>query len=310
MIGDVVRAWRALGAETDDERRAIARLLGFDLRADEVVTTAARPPMSPPTASVPTPRVEAPRVEAAADPEAIPLELVTFPPVRDDDPRLPLDGLDRPTAAVAAPLESLFAAGWSRTIAAKLTARAAATGAIDVARLIDRFAHRRPVLALPRQQRLITATEIVIVVDQRGTLAWFEPDVAALVAQINAVTPAHVSVVPSAGAPTLIAANVEAVTNDDDDDDPPAAVRLAEHGRLIAITDLGLGSPWTRADLRRADAWATLATELAARGSTLVIVTPVDPAALPSQVTRAAACVHWDRATGPALVHRLVKALG
>jgi hypothetical protein len=308
-MGDVVRAWRMLGARTDDERRAIARLLGFDLRPPGPL-----PEQPPPTRRAsPTPAVAGDPI-AAGPPEvttgeAVRLDLVPFSDVHVNPVELPADGLPRPTVAPPAVIEPLFAPSWSRAIASTLTARPAAAGPIDVDRTVELLARRQPVRWLPRRSRLVTATEVVVVIDTRATLGWFRDDAAWLCDRLDAVSRATVGVVEADGAPVVARSTASGAPPDDrGDDEPwPEAIRIGAHGRVVALTDLGLGSPWVRGDPARAEAWAALAIALRAREASLVIVTPVPIERIPHRLARLAPCIYWDRSTRPAAVHRAIR---
>jgi hypothetical protein len=302
-IGDVIRAWRALDAQTDDERREIARLLGFELRdaapgvpmqIDDGGPAATPPPEKPAIAYEPRePRKETEEV-------AVPLELVPFTNVHDERRPLPPKGIERPSAMRPRPLDSLFAAGWARAIAGTLTARIAPLGALDIPRTIDLLVQRRPIRRLPRRKRLVSATEIVVVIDRRGTIAWFRDDADQLIEKLNGVTRSPVGVTISDGIPALSSAAAA----------DRAGVRIGPCGRVIAITDLGHGSStWTIGDSQRAEAWLDFALQLRGRDASLAIVTPVPMERVPSRLQRAAACVHWDGRTRPGLVHKLVKGM-
>jgi hypothetical protein len=336
-LGDVIRAWRLLGAVTEDERRAIAQTLGFDLRS--AAPTPAQPRKPPSVAPEPEPHGGT-AMPPAAPPvveEPQPSDLVPFTDVQINPIALPDEGLPLPVAVEPAALEPLFEPSWSRAIASTLTEHTAPVGAIDLERTIDLLARRLPIARLPRHSRLVSATEVVVVIDTRATLAWFRDDAALLVERLDAVTRAAVTVVESDGAPVLASAmsntdpgarsrarsaggratatgrsdgdGADEDAADSDDGPAPDLVRIGAHGRVIALTDLGLGSPWTRGDPARADAWAELALALRARGASLAIVTPVPADRIPWHLSRLAPCIYWDRSTRPGLVHRLMKAL-
>ena len=329
-LGDVIRAWRLLGAVTEDERRAIARSLGFDLRP--VTPAPVQPRKPPPVPPRPDPRDGAPAPPAMPSivEEPQPSDLIPFTDVQVNPIALPDKGLPLPVAVEPATLEPLFEPSWSRAIASTLTEHTAPVGPIDLERTIDLLARRLPITRLPRRDRLVSATEVVVVIDTRATLAWFRDDAALLVERLDAVTRAAVTLVESDGAPVLAsamsntdpaarraAADRASTDGDDDDDDAddidavaaPDRIRIGAHGRVIALTDLGLGSPWTGGDPARANAWADLALALRARGASLAIVTPVPADRIPPQLSRLAPCIYWDRSTRPGLVHRLIKAL-
>ena len=320
-LGDVIRAWRLLGATTDDERGAIARTLGFDLR--DATPTPTQRPRPQPIEDDERPAEPVAR-DLAAPPGAEqpqPIELVPFTDVEMNPMALPAQGLPRPVAVAPAVLEPLFAAAWSRAIASTLTEHSAPVGPLDIERTIDLLARRLPIRKLPRRNRLVSATEVAVVIDTRGTLAWFRDDADLLIARLDAVTRAAVGVVDSDGAPVLAsamgasdAAGVIARSSADPDDDdaadepPRDQVRIGAHGRVIGLTDLGLGSSWMPGDPGRAEAWIELAIALRARGASLAIVTPVPVGRIPPRLARLAPCIYWDRSTRPGTVHRLVKA--
>ena len=306
-IGDVIRAWRSLGASTDDERRAVARLLGFDLR-EAIATRPALPPTSPPRPPAPhfgssstTQRSNTSSVDTGDE-----IELVEFPGARDDATPLPSTGLARPTHVVPRPLDPLFAAPWLRVIASTLTARTAELGAVDVRGAIDLVVRRIPMAKIPRRPRLVSATEIVVWIDGVGTISWFRDDANQLIEKLNAVTRAPVRVVRSSGAPTI--ATARAI--DDGDETELSAVRVGDGARVIGVSDLGHGSPWSRGDASRVRGWIEAARRLRAQGATLVIVAPVPPAQVPPVLRRMAPCVYWDGMSRPASIHRLIKELG
>lgn len=291
-IGDVIRAWRELGATTDEERRAIAQLLGYDLRGSTATKTAetdmrvVRP--VPGTTQRDTIKLEPP---PTSDAKAIPLELVPYPDAEHDVAALPSRKLARPESVVATPVESLFAANWKRSICASLCARRRPYGAIDLGRTIDLFARRLPVRFI-RRDRLVSASEIAVVIDRKGVIAWFRLDTDQLIEQLNGVTRAPVTVMTNDGPPDL---------GEDD------TLRIGAGGRVIAITDLGCASPWAPANRPRVDAWVVHALALRARGASLVVVTPVPPDRVPQDVARVATCIYWDGRTRAGAVHREIK---
>jgi hypothetical protein len=248
------------------------------------------------------------------DGEAVPIEIVPFTDVEPNPVYLGSERLPSPVAGdrTATVLEPLFPGGWSRAITCALAARPAEVGALDVERLIDLVVLRQPIRRLPRRERLISATEVVVAIDTRGTLAWFRADAEHLVQRLDAATRAAVTVIETDGAPVL-AATTEAPRAArrrrllEDEEPEREQIRIGADGRVIALTDLGLGSSWTSGDPGRARAWIELAVALRARGASLAVVTPVPAERIPPQLARLAACVYWDRATRPGQVHRLIK---
>jgi hypothetical protein len=162
---------------------------------------------------------------------------------------------------------------------------------------------------MPRRARLISATEIVIVIDSSGSLSWFDDDVRDLVRRIDSVTRAKVSVVTASGAPATSPVVAEPSSLASLDDDERAAIRVSPGSRVIALTDLGLAFPWKTSDLRHLEAWIDVAVSLRRREASLVVVTPLHPRRMPRRLSQYAACVSWDRATRPGTLRRQIKAL-
>lgn len=305
-LADVLGAFHRLRPDGDDARRAIARLLGFDLLPHA-------PARVPPPPTAPTPVDAAARAAPAVDPPLAPsasaragdpVALVPLDDVRDDDPALPAP-LARPVARAARPVDPLFAPTWSRAITGRLVSRVAPVGALDLDRLVDAVARRVTLRALPRRRRLVSASEVTVVIDTAEAMAWFRDDAESLAAATRALSRAPVAVTYSEGAPALAAPG----DPDDEDASDGAHVAVGPGGRVLALTDLGLASPWAPPDPASLRAWSDLAAALRARGASLVVVTPVAPARIPAPFRRAVPCLHWDRATPPGLAHRLVKAL-
>lgn len=304
-IGDVIRAWRELGATTEVERREIARLLSFDLREpkaptlDPVIISATGTVAGTSTAAaVSAPPEHRPPVNG----DATPLDLIPFPEIVDPPVRFPATRVLPPTVVSPAPLESLFSPSWTRAIASSLTSRMALVGAIDMPHVVALMSQRTPVRSFPRLPRRVSATEVVAAIDGTATMSWFRDDVDQLIARLDAVTRAPVTVVRCAGAPELAY-----VTGGESDDDAMNLVRIHAGGRVVGLSDLGFGSAWSTCDVRRARAWHAFGEQLLARGASLVIVTPTPLDRIPEDVRRGLRCVYWDRSTRPAFVHRLLR---
>ena len=326
-LGDVLRAFRALGATSDDDRRAIARLLGYDLTTaaagpSTAAPVIAAPVVAPPPVAKPAPTAPAATIEA----DAPATELIRLPDIETNPVALPAP-IARPVAAPPAPplVEPLLAPAWAPAILARLGARMAPRGAIDLERMLPRIARRAPVRALPRRLRLVTAPRIAVVLDVSGVMHWLADDQAELVARLRATLRAPIDVVTADG-PPIVAEPGAAGTGDPDSDDGPdvgsaefdaadsdggARPRLrVEHGtRVLAVTDLGAGSIWLAPPPGRILAWRGFAQALHAQGASLIVLTPVPAAQRPPELG-ALRCVHWDRRTRPSQVHALARQLG
>jgi hypothetical protein len=342
-LGAVLRAFRELGASTDDERRGIARLLGYDLTAEAAPILEPPAPPPPPSRGEPAPVPELARSSPPpSDPAAPATELIRLPDLVRNELVLP-PPIPRPAAnAAPRPAASLFSPAWSRTILARLGARLAAAGTVDVTRLVDRVAARAPIHALPRRRRLVTAPAITVVLDRSGVMPWLAADQAELVAQLRALLRPAIDVVTCDGPPAVLApdatapdatapddaaiapgtaaiapghaamapgtaATAPAIAPDGFDDLPAPAIRATYGGRVLALTDLG-ASAWAASDPDRVAAWRAFSAQLAAHGASLVVLTPIPDARRPRALQQLR-CVHWDRRTQPSAVHALVKDL-
>lgn len=304
-IGDVIRAWAALDATTDDQRREIARLLGFDLTVEATPSTPeVRLGMSPVTI---TP-VASPPVVPVATPigTTIEVDLVPFTDVVVTAPALGDERLPMPTVTASVAPEPVFRDSWARVIASSLASRSSYAGPIDIDRLIDLVASRKPVVRVPRKKRLVSASEIVVVIDTSATIAWFRSDTGPLIARIDGVTRAPVRLIEIEGAPRLVPTTGVRSDSDDGEQD---LVAVGPNARVIGISDVGHGSCWARPDRGRATAWIQFARALRSRGGSLAIVSPVPSHRLPEQLPDLAACVYWDRKTRPGVVQRAIKEL-
>lgn len=323
-IADVVVAFAALRPGDDDERRAIARLLGFELDAPAPARPddGARPPDAAPPPPPPLPEPPpAPPPIATPDEDEPPTEVVRLPDVVHLDVPLPAALPPPPAIAAArAPAPPLFAPEWTSVVMARLGARLARTGAIDLPRLVELVARRSVIRELPRRLQLATAPAVTLVLDRAGAMAWLAADQAQLVVELDALLRVPLEVVESTGAPDVVEP-IAAPRRDDRPratsagDDPLAdvdmqrpVVRTAHGTRVIAVTDLGAGSPWDAPRARAVRGWRTFADDIAARGGSLVVLTPLPPERVPAAL-RDVALVHWDRRTRPSQVHALVKGL-
>ncbi len=310
-LADIVHAWRALGAVTDADRRAVVRVLGFDLPAATDPEEGTGPEEAGPDDVAPAiPREGPTAVEPEEGPSqhseslATPIYLTPLDPIVDNEAELPIEGIARPGRGIALPLESLFAAGWARVISGTLTARTAPVGAIDVEGVVDALARRRLLRSMPRRDRLVSATQIIVVVDVRGTIAWFREDADQLIKRLDAVTRYPISTVISEGVPGL---TTDMVPTGDWSEE--VTIRVGAGSRVIVISDLGLGASRGRGDPARTRRWIGFMTDMRARSASVVIVTPVPPVRIPAAIRRTAACVYWDASTRPGTVHRRIKEL-
>lgn len=322
-IADVLRTLHALAPHDDDERRAITRLLGYDIvDAAPAPVTAPRVQEAQAGPDRILPKHDVAEQERPVDPDAPATEAVRLPDIVRNRVVLP-PPIARP-AAVPSYVPSappLLAAEWSAAILARLGARLDGAGGLDLPRLIARIARRAPIQAVPRRLRLVTAPMITVVLDESGVMLWLSDDQAALVRQLRATLRPPIEVVSCDG-PPIVTEPGGAQRRDYDDDapppndsmpidfegGPPPSVRIAHGARVLAVTDLGAGSPWRNAGPERPLEWRRFARDLAAHGASLVILTPIPAARRPPEL-RALRCVHWDRRTRPSEVHALVKEL-
>lgn len=319
-LGDLIQAWRALGA--DGERaRQVAALMGFDLP----VTRAApdrdpvRIPSPPP---VPDPVQTKPGTERVPD---RPASSVAPALVRRDvpEPARPVTyrrnlrpagvdiGVRTPPGAVAAgsadvlppaparrtdplPLLPLLPARVTPGIVTGAVATDAGDGPPDVDALTERVAQRRFGEAIPRIVRASLFRGVQLLLDRSPAMVPFERDVTELARLVRLVVGHDIEEVSFSGRP-----------QDRLPGDGPRYAPPRPGTPVLALSDLGIGRAPGHLRLDTRTSWPPLGELLRRRGSELVVFVPYPPSRWPA-LGGGIRMIPWDTATSPAAVTRAV----
>lgn len=202
----------------------------------------------------------------------------------DDDARLPLDPLFSPASQRS--LVSTALATWQPD------------GDIDVDRVVDDFAARRPIVRIPRLRHATLRLGVQVLVDHGPAMEPFARDAAALVAQIRAIAGAHrVEVLRFAGDPLVCGPGPRRTWR---------PYRAPAFGvPVIAITDLGIAAPRLRLPSPIA-AWHALAARIEEARDALLCIVPYPADRWPVELHDLRTIV-WDRVTTVAHVQHLVR---
>jgi hypothetical protein len=86
----------------------------------------------------------------------------------------------------------------------------------------------------------------------------------------------------------------------------PGAPRLDERGRLLAVTDFGLGGPWQPDQPEIGRWWLRLAARARARGQEVAALVPCALDDVPGPWRRAFRCFAWDASTRPSALRAAI----
>jgi hypothetical protein len=313
-LGDVLRALNPDGIGDVASRRVVARLLGF-AEGDHFL-----PPDRP---AVPEPRALR---DFGAQSRTAPEE----PPVPVGEPEIRLEplnssqsaGATRPGPGMPAlvvgpsglrPRKTVRAEAVPRSEPRHLTARPAhqgllpprserailqmmlsrpvPDGPVDVPALVDTIARGLPVCELPRGRVPTSRFGVQVLVDTGPAMVPFTRDQDALVERVRAVVGEHATVVryfigtPLRGCGDTPGAVPEIYR-------PPAA-----GGRVLLLSDLGLGGHAHVPDRPRLGEWTKFAALVRSRACTPVALLPVAPRRFPLSLRMVLTLVSWDRST-------------
>ncbi|MFI8257448.1 hypothetical protein [Streptomyces filamentosus] len=307
-FADVLRALEA--ADTDEQRREVVRMLGFDpssVLAGPVPSpsgTASPPPERFPLPShdpAPPPEDELlapPPAEGRDEPDDVLTGLPLLRPLRsagegDTVPRRPVEPLARPTGERhPLPHEPLLVPRWTRAIVRALLSRPVPEGPVDIDGLITGMACRRPVTRLPRLPVPTLRYGVQVLVDRGAGMQPFRRDQDELLHRVRAVVgPQLVEVgyfsdVPQRGTgpgPRWARKDYR----------PPRAGR-----RVLVLSDLGLGGPPGHHRGTREE-WADFAGRVRQAGCGAVVLSPYPVHRWAEWMPRVLPLVCWDRTTRP-----------
>jgi hypothetical protein len=300
---DLLRAFAALDPKTDEERRAIADMLGFEWQTafatdaaptvepewpkERTPSTPPKPP--PPPQRPPAPRSDAPKATGGvriSGPRPVPKPVLDW---LNTVPALPAGAMGR--AHDPAPL---FRPQWIRAIlGASLSARRP-IGPPDLGRAVEKIARGEALQTLPRQPIMTLARGVQVLLDIGESMQPFAQDRVVLRRDLKRIVgDGSLDILQFAGSPRQTRR----------DDDSPAwqdyETRFPPQldACVLIVSDFGIGRASGLARGASPYTWSMLAKRLARRGHRVVGFVPYPPARWPSVLGRAVALVQWDRAT-------------
>jgi len=299
---DLLRAFAAIKPASEEEKRAIAAMLGFDWRApsarneepsivappkpiERPISTSAKP--SPPP---PAPRPEDTRPQAGGGLRVLPPRPVARPQLDwlNAGPALQPGSLGR-----AHPPAPLFRPQWTRAIlAASLSARRP-IGAPDLARAVETIARGQALQAVPRQPALTLARGVQALIDIGDNMQPFWQDRAVLRRDLKRIVgDGGLEILECVGSPRRTRRDDRFEGRDYATHFPPQLDAC-----VLIVSDFGIGGGLGLARGASPHSWAVLARRLARRGHRVVGFVPYPPARWPADLARAVDLVPWDRAT-------------
>lgn len=317
-IGDVARAWRALGSTRAEERQWIAETLGFAYRLGRAADAAPdvipeRPAPSEPTAHAASrvhadeemPELVAPSGDASV---VVPLRMVTTPRAEDERAAPPAVSVEEPLApeterhvAFRPDTVPLLVPQWTRAIVSAAAATRLEGGSIDYARVIDAVCRMRPIVRLPRRLIWTLRAGVQLLVDRGPGMAPFTRDAALLADHFRAVAGRDRAV-------QLRFRDCPGRGIDDPGDQGSRSYEPPAPGTpVILISDLGL----TRGAAMRRSAseteWLSFAARVRQAGCPLVVFVPCATTRWTPALRRAFHLIPWDRGTTVSLARRTAK---
>jgi hypothetical protein len=301
---DLLRAFAGVDPQTDDEKGAIAAMLGFNWQA---------PSGEEEDAQTVTPEVPtvAPRGHRVRRKEAPP-----DPPPRDDTqpqaggnirispprpvarphlewlsagPALPAGTLGR--AHKPAPL---FRSNWTRAILSATLSARRPIGPPDLERAVEMIARGQALRQLPRQPILTLARGVQALIDVGDAMQPFAEDRAVLRRDLQRIVGGDsLDIVECAGSPREVRRDADAF--EWQEYGPRFAPQL--DACVLIVSDFGISSASGLARRASPYTWAMLARRLKRAGHRVVGFVPYPTARWPAVLARAVDLVTWDRAT-------------
>lgn len=313
-LGDVLAAWSALGAGSDDDRRLIANALGFDYQPRQTTApaVAARPDQQRPVGHAVQAKISTVRPPAAAldgapgsagKSRSLPLQL---------DVRKTPSGATPAWALVTDPIpedearhlvytpaaEPLLRRGWTRGIVAALCATRINDGPIDLTQLVQSVCAGRPLTTLPRSPVWTLRRGVQLLVEDSEDFACFARDVTGLIAAI-ADTVGHdrtlVTYAEDVSALPALAGSGPGGTWEWPPSGTPIVV-AATFGMTRRARARGIGTT---------DDWRRLASAARTHGNDVIGITPFGPDRWPAALRQAFPLFHWNRTATAAGARRI-----
>ncbi|MCK6685411.1 MAG: hypothetical protein L6R30_23660 [Thermoanaerobaculia bacterium] len=304
-IGELFRAWDALGAKNDATREAIR-----DLLVPSFTWVSKSPKPVPKTDIIQPPEVPRPpriidRSETGKVEFPVPFKAVDLPftvtPIEPEERRLeiPAGGAQLPPDALREiDPEPLLEAVWTRRVIGGLIATEAPLGGLDVDQLLRSLTAMRVVRRLPRKRRPTMRHGVQVLLDRHPSMMVFYADQSALRREIEAFAGRERTAVLRC------------------DGFPPARVSEISSARwrpysppeagtpVLLVSDLGL----VRDALPGPEALDDFVGPLRALRSDVVALVPESPESYPGYVHDRVHLLEWDAGTRPSDARRARRA--
>jgi hypothetical protein len=319
-LADLCDAWIALGAKTDDERRAVAEALGFDYQPAEAPVVEAPPApvdrrqqryVVDGGGPIPTVRDDDTPREESSTPTvvALPTAVVSHRPAPPNDAppqwlagAVPLPVEQTAHAQFRPVHDPLLPVGWTRAILAALCSTRAEHGPLDIRRIVEDVCRAEPVAELPRVIVPTLRAGVQLLVDRGSAMMPFLRDIDDLVPRIALIagrdrTPTwNFMDCPLRGVRHSLTRAREYWS-------PPAPGTP-----VIVISDFAMARPAFDRRPAAEEEWAAFAARTRANDCPLIAVTPFGPERWAQQSERLRSAfrfVSWDRATNVARARRI-----
>jgi hypothetical protein len=299
---DLLRAFTEIRPKTDDEKRTIAAMLGFEWQplsaapADHAppVVEPAPPPPDPPARDPPVPPPQAPQRDGARRKAGGGIRISAARSV----PRPQLDWLTSVEPLPPGPLgrahdpAPLFRPQWTRAIlSASLSARRP-YGAPDIARAVEAIARGQALKTLPRLPIMSMARGVQALLDVGEGMQPFSHDRAVLRRDLKRIVgDGSLDVLQCAGSPRKTRRDDRGRAWLDYETRFPPQLDAC----VLIVSDFGIGIGLGLAGGASPYTWAVLARRLARAGHRVVGFVPYPPARWPAVLSRAIDLVQWDR---------------
>jgi hypothetical protein len=301
-LGDLARAFAALGPTTDKERHSIARLLGVGASDRAHARDQVSPVQVEPGEEITGVTGLGDRANQAAGPLAAPADLSLLTPLTEEQVSAALRSAQPlPRAVAGQPMavslrEPLLPPRSAAAILLTMIARNTEDGPLDVAAIVEMLARRQAVERLPREVRPTLRFGVQVLVDLGLAMQPFAQDQVQVVAQVRGVAgPERTSVLYFADSPTRGAGP-----------GPRRTWRRYEPPqrgtRVIVLSDCGLSGPALHPRRSQPEEWQSLAGQLRREECDPVALIPLPVVRWPRWLSTLMPLVCWDRNTTAASV--------
>jgi hypothetical protein len=300
---DLLEAFRLLRPANDEERRAIARVLGLEWKPRTAVPAASVEEAKPavvveaPRALKENPRkVEPPARPSASTPGGTAGFTISGPVKNPAEPGFWANenGAFEPVTAVtgvAPPVAPLFVPRWTRAILSTSLATRSPIGAPDVPRIVTEIASGRLLRQVPRLTVAAMALRVQILVDVGESMLPFEADQRDVIRAVKMVAGTDsVRVLKFTGTP-LRAAGTDEMPEWQPYDFPPSDTHV------LLLSDLGIGRPPMSDTSAGVDEWQAFARQLRRHRIACTAFVPYPANRWPEALVSKIRLVEWDRST-------------